>query len=84
MRKLAHVVPLSLMLLGALMVFQQQALAYTDPGTGLLAIQAAGSALVAAGWVLRKKVSSLFHRRTEDVRPEAEPPVHAEKDPSLR
>ena len=72
------------MLLGALMVFQQQALAYTDPGTGLLAIQAAGSALVAAGWVLRKKVSSLFHRRTEAERPEAEPPVHVEKDPSLR
>jgi len=31
---------------GVLLVFQRQAFAYTDPGTGLLAIQAAGSALV--------------------------------------
>jgi hypothetical protein len=28
----------------------------------LLAIQAVGSALVAAGWYLRKKIYSLFHR----------------------
>jgi len=55
-----------MMLTGVLLVFQRQAFAYTDPGTGLLAIQAAGSALVAVGWVLRRKVSSLFHRRTTE------------------
>ncbi len=72
------------MLLGALMFFQQSALAYTDPGTGLLAIQAAGSALVAAGWVLRKKVSSLFHRRSDEERREEEHAAHAEKDSTLQ
>jgi hypothetical protein len=66
MGKLVHFISLRMMLTGVLLVFQRQAFAYTDPGTGLLAIQAAGSALVAAGWVLRRKVSSLFHRRTTE------------------
>jgi hypothetical protein len=84
MRKLMKFVPLFLMLIGVLMVFQQRALAYTDPGTGLLAIQAAGSALVAAGWVLRKKVSSLFHRQPEGERPEQTPSGKEEEDSTRR
>jgi hypothetical protein len=62
MRKLLQVVPSVLFFWGALLVFQQRAYAYTDPGTGLLAVQAVGSVLVAAGWYLRRKIYSLFHR----------------------
>jgi hypothetical protein len=68
MRKLAQVFAIILMLVGALAFFERPAYGYTDPGTGLLAIQAAGSALVAAGWVLRRKLSSLFHRGSSTKR----------------
>jgi len=62
MRNLLHTIPLLLILAGTLLLFEQPAYAYTDPGTGLLAIQAAGSALVAVGWYLRRKIYALFHR----------------------
>ncbi len=62
MRLFLRIFPLALILLGASLLFEQPAYAYADPGTGLLAIQAVGSALVAAGWYLRKKIYSLFHR----------------------
>ncbi len=50
-----------LILVGATLLFERPAYAYADPGTGLLAVQAAGSALVATGWYLRRKIYSLFH-----------------------
>jgi hypothetical protein len=62
MRLLLRIFPLALILLGASLLSEQRAYAYADPGTGLLAIQAVGSALVAAGWYLRKKIYSLLHR----------------------
>jgi hypothetical protein len=71
MRFLLRILPLALILLGASMLFEQRAYAYADPGTGLLAIQAAGSALVAAGWYLRKKIYSLFHRNAP-AKPESQ------------
>lgn len=71
MKRLLLITPIFLMAVGALMLFEQPAYAYTDPGTGLLAIQAAGSALIAAGWYLRRKIYALFHRRTT-AKPEAE------------
>ncbi len=71
MRLLLRIFPLALILLGASMLFEQVAYAYADPGTGLLAIQALGSALVAAGWYLRKKIYSLFHR-TAPAKPESQ------------
>jgi hypothetical protein len=49
------------MLVGAILLFEQPAYGYTDPGTGLLAIQAVGSAVVAVGWYLRRRIYSLFH-----------------------
>jgi len=64
MKQLLHLFPLLLIFLGALMLFERPAYGYTDPGTGLLAIQAAGSALVATGWYLRRKIYALFHRGT--------------------
>ncbi|HTW62742.1 MAG TPA: hypothetical protein VMD55_13120 [Terracidiphilus sp.] len=71
MRLLLRILPLALILLGASLLFEQRAYAYADPGTGLLAIQAVGSALVAAGWYLRKKLYSLFHR-TAAAKPESQ------------
>jgi hypothetical protein len=66
--------PLALMLLGATLLFQRPAYAYADPGTGLLAIQAVGSALVAGGWYLRRRIYALFHRGSAVKRePEALP-----------
>jgi hypothetical protein len=64
MRNLLQTIPLLLILAGALLLVEQPAYAYTDPGTGLLAIQAAGSAMVAVGWYLRRKIYALFHRGT--------------------
>ena len=62
MRKLLQVISIVLLVAGALVLFQRPAYAYADPGTGLLAIQAAGSALVATGWYLRRKIRALFDR----------------------
>jgi hypothetical protein len=62
MRNLLQTISFLLILAGAVLLFEQPAYAYTDPGTGLLAIQAAGSAMVAAGWYLRRKIYALFHR----------------------
>ncbi|MGA2906496.1 MAG: hypothetical protein ABSE36_02220 [Terracidiphilus sp.] len=58
--KLLQISSVALILLGAVLVFERPAYAYADPGTGLLAVQAAGSALVATGWYLRRKIYSLF------------------------
>ena len=69
--KLLHIFPVVLILVGAALVFERPAYAYTDPGTGLLAVQAAGSALVATGWYLRRKIYSLFHS-DEVTRPHME------------
>jgi hypothetical protein len=66
---LLRILPLALIVLGAILLSERPAYAYTDPGTGLLAIQAAGSALVATGWYLRRKIYALFHRAA----PKAEP-----------
>ncbi len=62
MRLFLRIFPLVLIFAGALLVFERPAYAYADPGTGLLAIQAVGSALVAGGWYLRRKIYALFHR----------------------
>ena len=60
--KLLQVLPLVLMFMGALILAERLAYAYADPGTGLLALQAAGSALVATGWYLRRKIYTLLQR----------------------
>ncbi|MGD0912228.1 MAG: hypothetical protein ABR928_10040 [Terracidiphilus sp.] len=60
--RLLKILPLLLIVLGAVILVERPAYAYADPGTGLLAIQAAGSALVAAGWYLRRKIYSLFNK----------------------
>lgn len=72
--KLLHIFPVVLILVGAALVFERPAYAYADPGTGLLAVQAAGSALVATGWYLRRKIYSLFR---SDEAPSPEPVEHS-------
>jgi O-antigen/teichoic acid export membrane protein len=62
MRIILRILPLVLIAAGATLLFERPAYAYADPGTGLLAIQAVGSALVAGGWYLRRKIYSLFRR----------------------
>jgi hypothetical protein len=62
MRKLLQIIPIVLLFAGAVLLFERPAYAYADPGTGLLAIQAVGSALVASGWYLRKKIRALLYR----------------------
>jgi hypothetical protein len=61
-RKLLWSFPLMLILVGIAMLTERPAYAYADPGTGLLAIQAIGSAVVAAGWYLRRKIYAILHR----------------------
>jgi hypothetical protein len=70
-RLLLQTIPILLMLAGAILLFEQPAYGYTDPGTGLLAIQAVGSAVVAAGWYLRRKIYALFHRGATGKAPQA-------------
>jgi hypothetical protein len=60
--RLLKILPLLLIVVGAAILFERPAYAYADPGTGLLAIQAVGSALVASGWYLRRKIYALFNK----------------------
>ena len=41
---------------------ERRALAYVDPGSGLLALQSIGSMLVAAGFFLRRRAMKLFRK----------------------
>ena len=72
MRKLLQISPILLIVAGAMLLSERPAYAYADPGTGLLAIQAVGSALVASGWYLRKRIHSLLHRDSASSREPAE------------
>lgn len=77
MRILLKTFTILLILLGASMLSERPAYAYADPGTGLLAIQAVGSVLVATGWYLRRKLSSL-------LRPRASAKPHPELYPAAK
>lgn len=79
MAKLLRISSFLLLLTGVVILFQQPAYAYTDPGTGLLAVQAVGSVLVATGWYLRQKLSRLLHWGGS-TKPEAGEQPSAEKD----
>jgi hypothetical protein len=83
LRKLLWSFPLMLILVGIAMLTERPAYAYADPGTGLLAIQAIGSAVVAAGWYLRRKIYAILHRGSTKERSK-ENPVTAETEGSSR
>jgi hypothetical protein len=80
MRVLLRIFPLVLVFVGALLLFERPAYAYADPGSGLLAIQAAGSALMATGWYLRRKIYAFFHRDAPDAKAEEAPNVASGED----
>jgi hypothetical protein len=65
MTALLRFIPIAIMLVGAVILFQRPAYAYADPGTGLLAIQALGSSIIAVGWYLRRRIYTLFRRGAE-------------------
>jgi hypothetical protein len=79
--RLLRILPLLLMVVGALILFEQPAYAYADPGTGLLAIQAVGSAIVASGWYLRRKIYALFKGGKAQQEAEATPAADDAQDP---
>ena len=46
---------------------ERRAMAYVDPGSGLLAIQSIGSILAAAGFFLRRRIMGLFNKKKPSV-----------------
>ena len=80
--KLLQIFPVVLILVGAVLAFERPAYAYADPGTGLLAVQAAGSALVATGWYLRRKIYSLFRSGNDSAQEPVKRPVNADGEDS--
>ena len=84
MRILLKTFPILLIIVGASMLSERPAYAYADPGTGLLAIQAVGSVLVAAGWYLRRKLSFLLRpRASAKLQPELYPASNENEGSSL-
>jgi len=81
MTRILRILPLVLMIVGIALVLERPAYAYADPGSGLLAIQAAGSALVATGWYLRRKLYALFHRGAAKQQPQDSSPLLDGQDP---
>jgi hypothetical protein len=64
-----------------LLASERRAMAYVDPGTGLLAIQSAAAAVAAAGYFLRRRIVGLFTKK----KPTAEAvPVVVRKDDSRK
>ncbi len=80
--RLLRILPFLLIVVGAIILFERPAYGYADPGTGLLAIQAAGSALVAAGWYLRRKIYALFNKGGAAVKETEAAPTAVEGDDS--
>ena len=46
-----------------LLATDRRAMAYVDPGSGLLALQSLASVMAAAGFFLRKRIMGLFSRK---------------------
>ena len=42
---------------------ERRAMAYVDPGSGLLALQSIGSMLAAAGFFMRRRIIGLFNKK---------------------
>jgi hypothetical protein len=59
---------------------ERQAMAYVDPGSGMLALQSLASIAAAAGYFLRKRIRALFGRKK--VEQAADLPVTAPKESS--
>jgi hypothetical protein len=53
---------------------ERRAMAYVDPGSGLLAVQSIGSMLAAAGFFMRRRIMGLLNKKK---------PLTATAEPSL-
>jgi len=60
---------------------ERRALAYVDPGSGFMALQAIASVMAAAGYFLRTKIKALF-TRSKPEKPTLVLPVSARKNDS--
>jgi hypothetical protein len=49
-------------ILGLVLATEQRALAYIDPGSGLIVLQSIGSAIAAAAYFMRRRIFSFFKR----------------------
>ena len=59
---------------------ERRAMAYVDPGSGLLALQSIGSMLAAAGFFMRRRIMGLFNKKKSG--PSAGSPVTVQKEDS--
>ena len=50
-----------------MLAMERRAMAYVDPGSGLLAIQSIGWILAAAGFFLRRRIMGLFNKKKASV-----------------
>lgn len=50
-----------------LVATERQALAYVDPGSGLLALQSIASVAAACGYFFRRRIKSLFGRKDAEI-----------------
>ena len=48
---------------------ESRAMAYVDPGTGLLALQSVGSAAAATAFFLRRRIMAFFSKKETAVTP---------------
>jgi hypothetical protein len=53
----------ALSLFGLMLATERRAMAYVDPGSGLLAIQSLGSMLAAAGFFLRRRIMRVLTKK---------------------
>jgi len=58
-----------------LMATERRALAYVDPGSGLLAIQSFASIMAAAGYFMRRRIMALFGKKQPVAAPAPMPVV---------
>ena len=65
----------------ALVATERRALAYVDPGSGLLALQSIASVAAAAAYFLRRKIAVLFRRGDKKAVGRVTVPVVASKMP---
>jgi hypothetical protein len=54
---------------------ERRALAYVDPGSGLLALQSLGSVAAAAAYFMRRRILALFGKGAKTPAPQKSSPV---------
>lgn len=61
---------------------ERQALAYVDPGSGMLALQSLASIAAAAGYFMRKRIRALFGRKKPEESADVPAQVPVQKESS--